>query len=162
MSLEQSIDKLTEAVVKMTAVQEAGNALLEQVNSGREAAIRAAEKLGNTPAAAPKATKTTKAAEAAPAPAPAPEKPAAEDFSGDAGAQKVREIWAGYCGVDDETERNIRTGFLQRALKKVGAEKLTAVPEDKRALFAEWGRTLAAGENVEELAEESSGNSLLD
>lgn len=167
MSIEEALSKLTDAVTKQTAVLEKNNALLEQVNAGREAAISAAEKLGG--ASTTKATKANKAAEkpaeaapaAAPAPTPAPA-PAKEDLSGDAGVTIMREIWGGYCAVDDPVELEARKATLARALKLCGAATLSGVPEAKRADFVLWGRTLSKGENVEELAEESSSNGLLD
>jgi hypothetical protein len=139
MSLEAKIEALTVAIEK-------NNALLEKANSGRDAAIAAAEKLQTGPASTAKATKATKAAE----PTAAAE-PAAEDYSGDAGFQKVRTLAAEFLSAKEEAVLAARKTMFAKAIGVAtsGATKLPEVAEADRGKLADMIKTLLAGGTVE-------------
>lgn len=132
MSLEAALAENTAAVKELT----------EQLKVSNANRAEALEKLTAAPAGA---AKTTKAAKTKP-------EPEVEDFSGEKGAEKVREAFAGYMDVTDDAEKAARKATLKTILAKVGAAKSVEIGEKHRAKVMGWVRALSAGENVPELA----------
>lgn len=166
MSLEAAIEKLTNTFTSHEKAVMEQNELLKQVIEGQARNLEGIQKIASGKAAAPAAAaaKTTKAAEkpaekAAPAPTPAPAEPAAaaapaaaqEDFSGEDGFANLRKLCGEYLTVSDAAEQGERKQKFAALVKHVGAGKLTEVPEARRAEFAGWVKTLAAGEDLPEI-----------
>lgn len=147
MSLEAAITALTAAVTE-------NNELLKISNAGRDAAIEVAKGASVAKPAAAKAKADSPKAE--------PEQPKADDFAGDEGFGRMKAIVAGYLKVESKDEQQARAATLTKALGKLDATKLGEVAEKNRPTLVAWINTLAAGENVEELADEESTGSLLD
>lgn len=147
MSLEAALAANTEALNRLSVLMEASNA-------GRAEALAAAESL-KAAASGEKKTRTKKDEPEA------PKTPKVEDYSGDAGIEKVRAVFGEYLGVDDEGERANRTKIVKKifALLIKGVEKPRAgdIPEASRAQAVQWVKTLIAGEDVAELADEDEG-----
>lgn len=139
MSLEAALQENTAALKQVAA-------LLEQNNAGRAEALAAAQalKADAEPKKRGRPAKDDKAA------APKP-----ENYAGDEGIAKVRAAFGAYLGVDDADERETRKGFVRKILERFGVEKATEIAEADRPQAVEWVNTLAKGENVPELADDS-------
>lgn len=144
MSVEALLERIATAI-------EANTAELAKNTAGRGEAIAAAQAVAATP-------KTTRAAAKKDEPKPV-------DYTGEKGFEAFKVLAGGWMAAGgDEAESDARKVIFKRILAKFDATKLGELPEDKRAVAAGWINTLAAGENVEELAEpeQPASDGLLD
>jgi hypothetical protein len=132
MSLEAALTANTEALNRVAA-------LLEASNTGREAALAAAQSLSS--GGEGKAATGRKKADKVAGP------PSVDD---------VRASFAAYLSVDDADEKAARKAMVKKILAKSGVDKATEIPEGDRAQAIVWVKALQAGEDVAALNDEEA------
>jgi hypothetical protein len=127
--LEEAIKANTAAVVRQ-------NELLEAMLKGAKAPATAAASTGKTETA----PETGKAATTAPKGgkgSKAPKAPSEDD---------IRTAFGAYMGVKDKEQREERKGHVAAMIAHFEVERVTAIPEDKRADALAYLKQLEAGE----------------